>query len=252
MPLIIDSSLLDPIYQIGIYLLTALLIWVEIDHLSNYHIDKISLFIIIIFKPVQTIILLFWNARTDPLALPNIGGIIIWIISLGLLYSLVISHPRMAPFNIKSVIWIVIGIIIGLLTSIPLSYIISYQLSDVSGSSGFNIQTQLRFLFTALFYQLGYAAISEEPLFRGFLWGLLKNNGWKDGSIFILQILLFMIAHIYYISEAPIMFWFVIPIYAIILGLLVWKSRTIASSLAAHSVMNAFGYFLDYYFLSLR
>ncbi len=50
------------------------------------------------------------------------------------------------------------------------------------------------------FYQLGYAAPLEECLFRGFLWGGLKELKIKEFWILIIQATLFTVGHIYYLN----------------------------------------------------
>ncbi len=49
-------------------------------------------------------------------------------------------------------------------------------------------------------FQFNYAAISEESLFRGFIWGYLCKFKWKESWILIFQSTIFMIGHIYYLG----------------------------------------------------
>ncbi|WP_282433334.1 CPBP family intramembrane glutamic endopeptidase [Desulfosporosinus sp. FKA] len=87
--------------------------------------------------------------------------------------------------------------------------------------------------------QLNSAAILEEPLFRGFFWGYLKNRGWKESWIWLTQAGLFVIGHIYYINKAPLSFWIIVPLSGLVLGFLVWRTRTIATSMVAHGLINS-------------
>jgi membrane protease YdiL (CAAX protease family) len=50
--------------------------------------------------------------------------------------------------------------------------------------------------------------------------------------------LLFMLGHIYYLPHTPISFWVIVPVGGLVQGLLVWKSRTITSSMAVHALSN--------------
>lgn len=88
-------------------------------------------------------------------------------------------------------------------------------------------------------YQLGYAAVLEETVFRGFLWGYLLKLGWKDSRIWIFQTVLFTLGHMSGLRWYPLQFFVTVPIATLILGYLVWRSRTITSSLAAHGMNNA-------------
>jgi membrane protease YdiL (CAAX protease family) len=103
-----------------------------------------------------------------------------------------------------------------------------------------------------VFYQLGYAAVAEEPLFRGFLWGYLRKAGWKDVWIWLFQTGLFMLAHIYYINQLPISFWIIVPVSTLVLGALAWRSKTISASMGAHTMMNASGYTIGTIIATLR
>jgi membrane protease YdiL (CAAX protease family) len=233
-----------PAFQVGTYLLTACLIWWERDRLADFNIDTLALAIIIIFKPIQTIILSVWGFNQDPLAFPNPPSLIIWIISIGLLIALWRSHSPQPKLSKKSFGWFGVGILVGLFAALLLAYPMSLQV-DKSLTKGLpnNILALLLMAepLRGFFYQLGYAAVTEEPLFRGFLWGYLHKAGWKTVWIWLFQAGLFMLGHIYYIIKYPISFWLVVPIDALILGALVWRSKTISSSLAAHATGNALG-----------
>jgi membrane protease YdiL (CAAX protease family) len=96
----------------------------------------------------------------------------------------------------------------------------------------------------SIVYQLGYAAAYEEPIFRGLLWGYLRLKGWKDAWILLLQAGLFWLGHSYYIGKAPFSFWVLLPAAGLLFGLLAWRSRSIATSMAAHGVINGTGMLL--------
>jgi hypothetical protein len=233
---------LNPIFQIGTYLLTACLIWWDRDRLADFHIDGLAFFIIILFKPIQTIILTVWNLNGQPLAFPSIPSLSFWIISIGLFLAFKLSHTSLPNVSKLSLKWLGFGILMGFISILITAYPMSLQI-DKSLLYGkpdvlpLLLQTPLSF-----FYQLGYAAATEEPLFRAFLWGYLLQANWKPIWIFLFQAGLFMLGHIYYITEAPFSFWLIVPFSALILGALVWRSKTISSSLAAHATINTFGY----------
>lgn len=236
---------LHPSYELGTYLLTALLIWWERKRLSDFYIDTLALGIIIAFKPIETIILAIWGFREHPFAVPNPFSLVFWIIALGLALTLWLSRTPLPKLSRVSWHWFGIGILAGLATALVTAYPMSFQvdagsLPPKAHIAGLLAQAPLSFL-----YQLGYAAVSEEPLFRGFLWGSLEKLGWKSVWIWLVQVGLFMLAHIYYLKLAPVSFWFIVPVGALVLGALVWRSKTLASSLAAHATMNALGRSLE-------
>jgi membrane protease YdiL (CAAX protease family) len=237
---------LDPVFQIGTYLLTAGLIWWERDRLVDFHIDRLALGIIILFKPIQTIISAIRNPGGEPLAFPSIASLSLWIISLGLFLALWLSHAAIPKLSRSSWRWFGVGILVGFISILLTAYPASLEI-DRSQYHGLpNILVILIEALLSFFYQLGYAAATEEPLFRAFLWGYLHKAGWKTIWICLFQAGLFMIGHIYYITKYPYSFWLIIPIGGLILGALVWRSKTISSSLAAHASMNAFGNTMAY------
>lgn len=243
---------LDPIFQIVTYFLTACLIWWERDRLADFHIDQLALSIIIFFKPIQTIILAFSNMNENPLAFPRLPSLIIWIIAASLLLALWLSHPPLSKFSKASFRWFGIGIVVGLLMAILLGYPMSFQVDQTQLFSRMSMFALVRQVLPSFFYQLGYAAVSEEPLFRGFLWGYLRKAGWKNVWILVFQAGLFMLGHIYYIYKFPISFWVIVPMVALISGVLVWRSKTISSSMATHAMMNTLGYTAGCIFASFR
>ena len=242
---------IDPVFEIGTYFLTACLIWWERERLADFHIDTLAVSIIILFKPIQTLFLTLSEYATHPLAFPQWGGILIWMIAAALFIAMRFSRPRMAKVSRSSAEWFGWGLLAGLLTAAILGYPMSFQVNNVPA----NLPGVFPLTFMILrqvFYQLGYAAVAEEPLFRGFLWGYLRKAGWKDVWIWLFQTGLFMVAHIYYIHQLPISFWIIVPVSTLVLGALAWRSKTISASMGAHTMMNASGYTIGTIIATLR
>lgn len=241
---------LDSLFQIGTYLLMAILIWWEKDRLADFHIDGLAIAIIILFKPIQTIILDFWGFRQLFLAFPNPGSLILWAIALGLALALLVSHSTIPKPQVISLGWFGIGTLAGIVIAIALGFPMSFQIPPSQINVAIGYKTQLLQALTPVFpsfpYQLGYAAVSEEPLFRGFLWGYLRKAGWRDVWIFLFQAGLFWLSHIYYLNRAPISFWIIVPVGAVVFGLMAWRSHSICTSMAAHASVNALGYSIGY------
>jgi len=235
-----------PSFEIGTYLLTAILIWWEKDRLADFHIDKLALAIIILFKPVETIIRTLWGNDKSGLAFPNPLGLALWTIAIGLFITLRVGRlelPRIQAINIR---WFIIGILGGIAVALLLGYPMSLQIdkSDLTSKPeliAVVVQVSLNFVF-----QLGYAAVTEEPLFRGFLWGYFRKLGWKEIWIWLLQAGLFALSHIYYLNTAPISFWLIVPTSALVMGVSAWRSRSIATSMAVHGAINGLGYTVGY------
>ncbi len=251
----------DTVFQIGTYLLTTFLIWWELENLVEYHMDTLVVIITMVFKPVQTLILMFWGGTQYELTFPNVPSLLIWLIAIVFAIGILWKRsklPRVQPIKIS---WLFIGILAGLLTTICLSYPVSLQISAspefsfIAYGGPASIKQAIKDVWggtpLAFLFQIGYAAVTEEPLFRGFLWGYLRKLKWREIWIWLFQTGLFMLGHIYYLHQSLISFWIIVPVGGLVLGWLAWRSRTIATSMMAHGAMNAtryaFGYLLAVY-----
>lgn len=231
------------VFDIGTYLLTTFLIWWEADHLADYHIDTFVVVIVILFKPLQTLILSLWGSDDHLLVFPGIPSLLLWLIALVFAVGMWKKRSRLPSLKSTRKGWVGLGILAGLFTALVLSYPVSFQIPKEQLDPGISIRAAALTLLARMPldfpYQIGYAAVTEEPLFRGFLWGFLRKLNWRETRIWLFQAGLFMLGHIYYLHHAPISLWIVVPIGALVLGWLAWRSRTIAASMAAHGMLNA-------------
>ncbi len=246
----IDNESGATFYELGTYLLTAFLIWWERNRLADFHIDTSTLVLIIFFRPLQTLILSHWGVDT-PLAFPRPSGLMLWAISIGLSFALWHSGYKPARLTPSALGWLSLGLFAGVLVSVL------DNLKPIQSAFN-NINTQpihLLPLFTStglnLLYHLGFAPINEEPLFRGFLWGCLRQIKWKEGWILVFQAGLFTLAHVYFASQYPFMFWVFIPGAGLLFGFLTMRSRSISPGILAHGMINGSAYLLLLNLISL-
>ncbi len=226
------------VYQVGTYFLIAFLIWWERGALSEVHIDTLALLVIMLFKPVQTLILDYF--RIDiPLAFPHPVGLSIWLIALALILALWRSGYKPLPIQAHSWGWLVAGLFIGSVLSTLLNLDIFKANAGFTGHDYTTLSSVTTSTGAAFLYQLGFAAISEEPVFRGFLWGYLRRSGLSEIWVWLAQAVLFMSAHLYFKDALPFNFWVVAPAAGLILGLLAWGTRSIAAGMLAHATYNA-------------
>jgi membrane protease YdiL (CAAX protease family) len=239
----IDDQSGATIYELGTYLLIAFLIWWERNRLADFHIDTSTLVLIILFRPLQTLILGFWEVDT-PLAFPRPFGSVLWIISIGLFLSLWHSGFKTSRLTSSTLGWLGIGLFAGVLVSVldnlkPIQSAFANAnthpllLTSIFTTSGLN-----------LVYHLGFAPINEEPLFRAFLWGCLLQIKWKEGWILLAQAALFMAAHVYFVNQYPFRFWVFIPFMGLLLGFLAMRSHSISPGILAHGMINGSAYLL--------
>ncbi len=221
-----------PLYEIGTYLIIIFLIWWERENLQIHHMDGLAIFLIIIFKPLSTLILHFW-IPSNPMAFPKTISLAFFIPSV-ILLTLVLRKKITAKIDTwRSIRWFIAGGFLGVLLMVIEGIIMIKYLN-----SPFPINPGAEGWFYP-FYQIGFAAVPEEPLFRGFLWGGMKKAGIKDFWILIIQTVAFTLAHIYYLNTPKaILYLIIIFINSLCMGILVWKSRLISSTIAFHGFAN--------------
>lgn len=226
-------SVAHDIYYNGTYLITAALIILKRDSLSDYNIDLFSLFILII-TPVAEILsgYLLTKAAITGTIQPSSFKI---IISIFLLLTLLIARPKLRKKGIKeTLLWLLIAVIAGLCAGVLMGIV-----SSIQGEGRNPNHPSVYYFLGSFIIQLSNAAVTTEPLFRGFLWGLLKKMNWKDSQICLFQAALFILAHIYYLGKYNYSFFIIVPIAALILGLLVWRSKSIGTSMITHGLINS-------------
>ena len=230
------------VFEVGTYLLTALLVFLERKRLAEYHIDSLAL-VLLLGAPVVILI----GSKTGGYALPGQG--IKALFASVLLIALLIWRPVLPKRGAaQTAIYLGAAVLIGGALAIVSGFLLSFQVQNPLDLSRFPSAGRLR--YEAL-YQLDYAAAAEEPLFRGFLWGGLRRCGWKDHWIWLFQALLFAVGHVYYVGVYNISAFLVVPLAALVLGLAAWKTRSIGTSMIVHGITNGFGNALVYLFCGL-
>ena len=99
--------------------------------------------------------------------------------------------------------------------------------------------TKVRYALHAFVTEFPFLAV-EEVVFRGMLWMFLKDLNWSELKIIISQAILFWLFHAFYIPSDPTFFWIVVPIISILLGIVVWRTKSITTSTIAHVLINVF------------
>jgi hypothetical protein len=241
------------LFELGTYLFTAALIWLERERLADFNIDGFAVMLILIAKPVETLVMYFEGASLMPLAFPQFPSIIIAGCSASLGLALILSKRTKLAVTWQSVLWWLAGAGCGVLLAAALAYPSSLQIGATNAPLQFKTTDFLRkILLRGFIYQTGFAAVSEEPLFRGFLWGYLRKLGLSPIWAWLLIAFSFTIGHLFYFGSSPISLFVIVPVVSLALGLIAWKSKTISSSLGLHAATNALGAYFGYIFASLR
>lgn len=228
---------LDPVWRIGTYLLTAILIWWERDRLAEFHIDKLVLIMFILGKPLE--FLLYQPGMPESFQ-PDTAVYVLYLpIAIGLVIALWLTRPHLPTLSVKSWGWVGIGVLAG----IALAAYFAAAFRIASPGFGKTTPTSTELIFSPL-WQMLYAGLGEEPFFRGFLWGGLRKTGLKDVWIWLVQAALFWLSHLVTLLNAPISFWLIVPVGGLVLGGLAWRSRSIAPGILAHGLANGLSGFM--------
>jgi membrane protease YdiL (CAAX protease family) len=232
------TTWVEPIYEIGTYALTVFLIGWEWKNLKEYHLDPLTILILILFPVLSKIILSIYDS-TSLMGFPKLLSFPFFIVAGFLIYLVFKNRKSVKQGMGKALIWFFASAIFGLFFAAVETIFMIKLLGFPKGNN-----PGLLALISP-FYQLGYAASAEEPLFRGFLWGALRKLRFKEFWILIIQALLFSLGHLFYLkSSSGLLFVGMIFISALVMGLLVWRTRSISSSMAFHAFTNGSSLFL--------
>src|SRR5512133_373981 len=197
-------------FSIATYLIMAVLIWWERAHLRDFWVDLAA-------------------------AITCLFQIFCFPIGIGLFMVMRRCQAKFPspPANVWH--WALLGAMVALICEISI-----VNLGIDPPSSRGSHPASFSFLLPAIFTQMTWAAVFEEPLFRGFLWGYLRRIRWKDGWIWLFQALLFTLGHVYYLQAEAIAPWFVrMMLPSLIIGFIAWRAKSIFASMVTHGMFNA-------------
>ena len=219
------------------YALVALLIWINREHLADFNIDKHSLMIVFLFgaffRPIEMgsslSFLCFFTLSVFAIA----GSLFV-----GLRKSKVqiVTTPRIS-------LWTLAAVFAGIGVMLPSIAIFSVLFEPLPVSP---LDVVGGFILYFL-DNLAKIAIPEEILFRGFLWGYLRGQGLSDKRIWLIQAVLFSLLHFGLLRTSPLSFWFKVPVFALVAGYFVLKTRSVAPSMVSHACVNSLGDSMNYY-----
>jgi membrane protease YdiL (CAAX protease family) len=230
----------DPIYQLSAYILVVFLVCINLNELVTYNIDRFALFLLVVGAPLNTIL----TKLNLPFPVNSKMTLFLLYLPLAIFFLTFVLNRKsiIQSLRMPRLFHIFLAVLVGLAAAAVTGLLIRS-----TQSTFFPQHLSITQLLLLPVQQYSYAAVTEEPFFRGFLWGLMKQSGFKDRSVFITQAVLFWIAHIYYINIYPISFWVIVPLGAIVFGLLIWNSKSLSTSLIAHGLMNGVGQAIAYY-----
>lgn len=223
---VIDSMISQVVYLCGTYLCTGIFICANAGKLCEY---CISVPAIVLFLGAPFLGLI--ANSDDPTALIKMA--------MAVAFAVFLYRKRKELRTVKTGAKQILPNVIFMVIIIVAATLIFAYVRGFSGGENLDPVTP-RWIFESLLFQLSFAAISEEPLFRGFLWGFFRKLGLKEVPIAFLQAALFWVGHAYYMGTG-LNFWVVIPLTSLALGLVILKTKSVSYSMVTHSFLNTLG-----------
>jgi len=84
------------------------------------------------------------------------------------------------------------------------------------------------------------APVFEEPIFRGLLIWPRSPNKVQVATLFVLQFALFWLGHLYFYGGRNLDFFVLVPLCAVLFGIVALRTKSLIPSIVAHSFVNAF------------
>ena len=221
---LIHNTVSVVVFLTGTYLCTGILLCRNVATLDQYCIS-IPALVLFLLSPVMAII----SNPSDVTAFVRIAMAIAFAVSIFR------NRKKLnaVKSSLKTILWNCFFVLVAVgITTVLFAWI--------RGFSGTESTVTLSMLTTGILFQLSFAAVMEEPLFRGFLWGSFRQMGIQEGLVCVIQAVLFWLAHIYYYNTG-INFWVVIPIGSLVLGLVILKTKSTSYSMATHALINSLG-----------
>ena len=218
-----NTGWLIALLQIAVYGLAALLIWVNKERLSLFHIDRWALFIFLIFGSLWRLF------NPSELFVDGLQAVSCAAIAAALFVALrrsrvtIVAAPRAGRWTLLAVF---AGLGFGTLGYLLLSWLSTTPVvPNLDVPNPDLAQLSLPRIGALFFYIVG-GFISGEVMFRGFLWGYLKDRGWRSRQIWLDQAVLFSFMHFGKFLHDPVSV-FTLFISALFLGFFAWKSRSV-------------------------
>lgn len=212
------------------YISIIFLIFSSSNDLSDYHLDKFSLMLLIIFPG-------FFNPV--PSQLPGWMLFLFIFIPFGSAILLYLRVRQQEVFSKGTLLDLAKYFTLG--TGIAILF---FTLANILGAANQITPEKLSQLGLLTFIYQWIAGLStsgavEETIFRGFLLGFLINKkGVKPWLAITLQALAFWLLHIYQVNN-PIALQALNPVFGMMVGWITLKTKNIAPAIFAHASYNA-------------
>lgn len=213
------------------------------NDLQKSYIDYFTVIIVVLFKPLNTILLAAFIEPTDITSIGNWGGNLLIFFSLVFVIWFISKYKKIEIYNKGPIISkIFIGVSGGMICVVITSFANVLQLDR---NTPINRSILDLYVLFDVIQQMGFAGVAEEPIFRGIILSTLISKKIKPFIAIIFQSSIFMLCHIYYINVFPISFWFIVPFSGLCFGYIVYKTKSVGSGIIAHGIVNGTGNILS-------
>ena len=213
------------IYIVTIYLVIAILIWLERKNLDDFNLDRLALFILVLSSVIRRRL----GVENEGFFLSIIGatGLLVFI-------SVILNWSKIPQTNFR---WVAIGLFVACLSVILIIFIASFQQVPLIPNTVPGPYGVFWDMIRRAIYDLSFTAPIEEILFRGFIWGYLRKLKWDVNKVFWVQGVLFWFLHIGQITF-PFAFFLSIPLLTYVTSELTKRSHQVSPSIIAHLIIN--------------
>jgi membrane protease YdiL (CAAX protease family) len=217
----IPNAQINPFLQsmiyISIFLLMLIAMWINKARLNALNLDKIAYMLTLMVSTILGLILT-----------PYIIGVIL-LIAVGIFIYL--GHNQRFHYSKSNLSPVYI------LPPVMLIFLPFLIYAFFSPTFRINV-TSFGAVQTALINVNIFTVIFEEFLFRGLLWDHLSARSLQSGKVIAIQALLFWLAHLPSVIDKWFFFWVTLPFVSVMLGILIYRSKSLTVTIITHSLYN--------------
>ena len=214
-PVLTDNNVLwlQGVYYSLTYILLTVVIYINRSSLSALNVDNISMKLFIFLGYIYPLI------AFHPI------GILVFLVAI---FNSNFLFPRSLVSRTRYGVYTFLSSGASVATALIYFWWLGKPWPMISGTDILN--TAIKANFTLVFY--------EELVFRGILWMFLEKIGLKKYQVIAAQAFFFWIIHFYYLFLSPVFFWIITPVFSILFGVIVYKSKSLFPGFVSHYLYN--------------
>ncbi len=229
-----DPGQVDAVFSNSSYALIALFVWVKINDLSEVHLERGILILLVVFGFIFRKLGIPIEVYLFPVR---------WLSSFAIMIALIKGWnniPRTRPQ------WLGVGLIASIPVLAITIMIETFQPQPWIYANPYPSNNILFETIRKIIFELSYVTILEEIIFRGLIWGFLIQAGWSENKVLWVQAVLFWILHF---TKTPITFIITIPLITVLFSMLTKYSKQVFPSVLAHTAINAMTPIILYFYI---